>query len=102
MAIARQLISLLLVFALLAFTLRKFGRSRGSFLARLKNLPMKSTRSLEQLERLALTPQHTLHVVRIDAREVVLATHVRGCTLLCELEVAPGSFQKTAAGGPAA
>src|SRR5215471_9328885 len=102
MAIARQILSLLLVFALLAFTLRKFGRSRVSFLARFKNLPMKSSRSLEQLERLALTPQHTLHLVRIDGREVVLATHGSGCTLLRELEACPGSFQKTAGGGPAA
>jgi hypothetical protein len=34
------------------------------------------------VERLALTPQHTLHVVRINGRELVVATHPQGCSVV--------------------
>jgi len=34
------------------------------------------------LERLALTPQHTLHLVRIQGREVLVATHPQGCSVV--------------------
>jgi len=41
-------------------------------------------RILETVERLALTPQHSLHLVRVGGREVVVATHPQGSTLLIE------------------
>jgi hypothetical protein len=34
------------------------------------------------VERLALTPQHTLHLVCIHGREVLLATHPQGCSAI--------------------
>ncbi len=34
------------------------------------------------VERLALTPQHTLHIVRINGSEVLLATHPQGCSVI--------------------
>jgi hypothetical protein len=34
------------------------------------------------MERLALTPQHTLHLVRINGREVLVATHPQGCSVV--------------------
>ena len=34
------------------------------------------------LERIALTPQHTLHVIRAGAEEWIVATHPRGCTVV--------------------
>ena len=37
---------------------------------------------LESIERLTLTATHSLHLVRIGEREVVVATHPQGCTLL--------------------
>jgi flagellar biosynthesis protein FliO len=99
--VARQIFSIVLVFTLLVLTLRKAGRSRISFLARFKNLPVKSRRTLEPIDRLALTQQHTLHVVRIDGRDVVLATHTSGCTVLTYLDLARGDAPNATAGGPA-
>jgi flagellar biogenesis protein FliO len=83
MDIARQVSAVMLVFALLGaavWTLRRGGRLR---------LPagMRTTgrgRALESVERLALTPQHSLHLVKIGGREVVVATYPQGCALLTE------------------
>jgi hypothetical protein len=91
------MLSVLAVFALLGVAL--FARRRGS-LGSLKLGPVRwgSTRwlslllaraparakSLATMERLALTPHHSLHLVRIQGREVVVATHPQGCTLLSD------------------
>jgi hypothetical protein len=42
-------------------------------------------RSLESLERLALSPQHTLHLVRAGRAVVLLACSPQGCQILREL-----------------
>jgi flagellar biogenesis protein FliO len=42
------------------------------------------SRSIETLQRIALTPQHSLHLVRIHGRELLVATHPQGCALLLE------------------
>ena len=34
------------------------------------------------MERLALTPQHSLHLVRIGDRGLLVAAHAAGCTLI--------------------
>jgi|ERR1051325_4820961 flagellar biosynthetic protein FliO len=39
-------------------------------------------RKLESLERLALGPQHTLHLVRLGETALLLASSPSGCTLL--------------------
>jgi hypothetical protein len=89
----RQLISVLLVFALLGVTL--FALRRGALaslpgLATFRGNPFRLGRtparrkSLESLERLTLTQHHALHLVRIQGREVVVATHPRGCQLLSQ------------------
>jgi hypothetical protein len=93
----RQLLGLFVVFSLLGVTVWKLGRFRGvgspgrwreSFLKMAfsgKNLAAKTLsgeRPLERVERLALTPQHTLHVLRLHDREILVATHPQGCTLL--------------------
>lgn len=80
MEIVRQALAILAVFALLGaalWTLRRGGRMalRGG---------SRKCRSLESIERLALTPQHALHLVRIRGREVVVATHPEGCAVLVD------------------
>lgn len=83
MEIARQVSAVMLVFALLGaalWALRRGGRLR--FPTGLR--PASRGRSLESLERLALTPQHSLHLVKIGGREVVVATYPQGCALLTE------------------
>ena len=37
---------------------------------------------LQALERVALTPQHALHLVRVDDRVVVVASAPGGCSVL--------------------
>ncbi len=41
-----------------------------------------AVKSIESLERLTLTPQHTLHRVRAGGRELLVATHPHGCTVI--------------------
>ena len=95
MDVLRQVFSVLLVFSLLGavlwllrserfrgFTLRRF--TFGSFnlrsVARKRALGI--SRSMIAVERLALTPQHTLHLVRVHGREVLVATHPQGCAVI--------------------
>jgi len=56
-------------------------RSRG--LAQLASLPARKTaRRLESMERLALTPQHTLHLVRLGGRALLISSSPSGCALV--------------------
>ena len=71
----RQVLSVLLVFALLGAALWKLRRGPWNRIS-------KKGRSLELVEKLALTPQHALHLIRVEGREIVVATHPRGCTLM--------------------
>ncbi len=78
MDVLRQVLSVLLVFSLLGaalWLLRRGGRI--SFQRALGN-----RKSMVAVERLALTPQHTLHLVRINGSEVLLATHPQGCSVV--------------------
>jgi flagellar biogenesis protein FliO len=77
----RQGLSVLLVFLLLGVALWKLRQPGAAFRPPWRK-PGASTRSLETIERLALTPQHALHLVRVQGREVVVATHPHGCTIL--------------------
>jgi flagellar biogenesis protein FliO len=77
----RQALSVLLVFSLLGLALWKL-RQPGSAIRPLWRRSPAGARSLESVERLALTPQHALHLVRVQGREIVVATHPHGCTLL--------------------
>jgi flagellar biogenesis protein FliO len=89
----RQVLSVLLVFALLGgalFVLRRGGlvALRGSLMRSSIGKPRE--KSLKSIERLALTPQHSLHLIRIQGRDFVVATHPQGCGLLTEVSEAAG------------
>ena len=43
-------------------------------------------RRMEVIERVALGPQHALHMVRVGDRTVVVATAPSSCQLLCETD----------------
>jgi flagellar biogenesis protein FliO len=47
-------------------------------------------RRLESIERLPLTAQHTLHLVRVGSRELLISSSPAGCALV-QAEAAPGS-----------
>ena len=54
-----------------------------------------NTAPMERAGRLVLTPQHSLHLVRIRGRELIVATHPGGCSVVREnisaLECGTGS-----------
>ena len=79
----RQVFSVLLVLSLLSFALWKLRRP-SSPAGWLWRKPVGVPRALETVERLALTPQHALHLVRVHGGELLVATHPQGCTLLSE------------------
>jgi flagellar biogenesis protein FliO len=82
MEMARQVISVLAVFALLGAML--WMLRNGGF-ARFRGFGVKArVRQLESVERLVLTANHSLHLIRIGGKEVVVATHPQGCALLVE------------------
>jgi flagellar biogenesis protein FliO len=41
-----------------------------------------TVRQLESLERLSLTPQHSLHLVRVEDRTVLVAVSPHGCSIV--------------------
>lgn len=85
MEVLQQLTAVLLVLALLGalvLTARKRGFAAIS-------LPTRSprTRRMELVERLALTPQHSLHIVSIDGKTLLLGISPAGCQLIEASEV---------------
>jgi flagellar biogenesis protein FliO len=83
MDVLRQALSVLLVFSLLGAMLWVLRRSgKLSFRGLAKARALGNTRSMIAVERLALTPQHTLHIVRINGSEVLLATYPQGCSVV--------------------
>lgn len=92
MQLSEQIGMVLLVFALLGGLLW-FTKRRG-----LASFPIGPRRGgkgrrLEVLERLPLTAQHALHLVRVSDRTVLIATAPSSCTLLD----APVSLESLAA-----
>jgi flagellar biogenesis protein FliO len=73
----RELLGIAVVFALLGFAVWKL-RTGGA------TPPWRSSQPsrLETVGRVALTPQHAVHLLRVDGRELVVATHPQGCSLL--------------------
>jgi flagellar biogenesis protein FliO len=81
MELLYQLSAVALVFGLLGaalWALRRRGLVAGRAIMRTR----KSTGRLEPLERLVLTPHHTLHLVRVADRALLIGAHAAGCTLL--------------------
>jgi flagellar biogenesis protein FliO len=81
-----QIGMVLLVFGLLGGLLW-FAKRRGMASLSLASFPKGfgrggSARRLEVLERVPLTPQHALHLVRVSDRTVLIATAPSSCTVL--------------------
>ena len=69
-------------FAAVLWILRRYGIARAWGWANLLPVRRRTVRSLESLERLPLTAQHTLHLVRLGERALLLAATPGGCTLV--------------------
>jgi len=92
MDVLRQFLCVLLVFGLLGLALWKLRGGTAKISASLLNLTRvtrtrRRSRLLESVERLSLTPQHSLHLVRMNGREIVVATHPQGCSVLIQDKV---------------
>lgn len=83
MEIAEQVTMVLAVFALLG-ALLWFLKRRG--LASLNLAPRRGAknRRIEVLERVPLTAQHSLHLVRVSDKILLIGTAPSSCTLLNE------------------
>jgi len=87
MDVVRQTLSVVLVFVVLGIALWVLRRAGGAVsLRRSLGLGRASdrARAIETVERLSLTPQHALHLVRWNGRELLVSTHAQGCTVLGE------------------
>jgi flagellar biogenesis protein FliO len=75
----RQIAAIALVFGLLAAALL-WLRSHG-----MAGWKATASRKITLVDRLRLTPQHSVHIVRVGKRNFLIAVHANGCTLLDSL-----------------
>ena len=90
MEVIQQIAAVGLVLLLLAGSLWVLWR-RGFAAIAISGKP--SERRLRSLERLQLGPQHTLHLVRVDGRELLVASSPSGCALVDRLANPAGDAQ---------
>lgn len=74
----RQAAAVALVFGLMAFAL--WALRRRGFLPAARS--RRAGRRLVPVERLALSPRHSLHLVRVANRTLLIGVHPEGCALL--------------------
>lgn len=77
----QQAFSVLLVLALLGGTLW-WLRRRGMAAFAFKSAVGGRRKSIQVIERLALTPQHSLHLVKVERRTMLIAASPAGCSIL--------------------
>jgi flagellar biogenesis protein FliO len=80
MDLARDLGAVLLVLAALAATLWALRRAGAVHWRAPGRVRVRGR--IELIERVALSPQHALHLVRLGGRALVIASHAGGCTLV--------------------
>ena len=77
----QQALSVFLVLALLGGTLW-WLRRRGFATFAIKGPGAGRVRSMKVIERMNLTPQHSLHLVRVGDRTVLIAASPAGCSIV--------------------
>jgi len=76
----QQALSVVLVLGLLGgalWWLRRRGMAQFAF-----KTPAGKRKSMQVIERMALTPQHSLHLVRVSGRTMLIAASPAGCSIL--------------------
>ena len=81
METVQQICAVLVVLGLLAGSLY-WLRSRGMAQFTGAGIGRGGKRRMQPLERLALTPQHSLHLVNVGGRVLLIAAGPGGCSLL--------------------
>lgn len=77
----QQALTVVAVLGLLACTLF-WLRARGLAQFTVKGFRGAGNRRMQSIERLPLTPQHSLHLVRVGGRELLVAVSPGGCSLI--------------------
>ena len=78
----RQVLAVLFVLGL-AVGAAWLARRKGKTIT-MPFLERKGPSPFQTAGRLSLTPQHTLHLVRFGGRELLVATHPQGCSVLAD------------------
>ena len=94
MDVLQQISAVAFVFLLLGGVVWTLRKNRSTAVLRLPWLtrrPARTSKQLEILDRLPLTPQHALHFVRVLDATYLVATHAGGTTMV---PVAEGSSFK--------
>jgi Flagellar biogenesis protein len=82
MELLNQIAGIALVFILLGAALWWLGRKKMIVFTALRGARRGDGAHLQLVERINLTPQHSIHVLRTANRGLVIAVHPAGCTLL--------------------
>jgi len=77
----RQVLAVLLVLGLLGGTLY-WLRGKGAARFTVKGLGRSAGRQMRSIEQLRLTPQHSLHMVKVGERVLLVALSPGGCSIL--------------------
>lgn len=77
----QQALSVLLVLALLGATLWWLRRKGMAYFA-FKTPGGGRRKSIQVIERMALTPQHSLHLVKVEHKTMLIAASPAGCSIL--------------------
>ncbi len=93
MDVIRQSLAITFVFLLLWAALWFLKKRRGVSSSRGRA----NKGLMESRAQLALSAQHSVHLVRVGDRDLVLAMHPSGITLLCDLPLSPASHIATVA-----
>ena len=81
MELIQQTLTVVFVLGLLGGTLY-WLRTKGIARFSVKGIGRASTRRMQSIERLPLTPQHSLHLVSVSGRVLLIAVSPGGCTVL--------------------
>jgi flagellar biogenesis protein FliO len=83
----RQILAVAMVFGLLGTTVWLLGRRQGAMQVWLSRRKGTGTQ-MQVIERLRVTPQHTLVVLRIGPRGLLIAVHPGGLAILLSEPIA--------------
>lgn len=91
---AEQILAISFVFLLLGGAVWALGRKNGGLRLPAWNRKVGSQQHLLCLARMPLTAHHTLHLVNVDGRTMLVATHPGGVTI----EPQDSTFERSLAG----
>jgi flagellar biogenesis protein FliO len=99
MDLIRESLGITIVFALLWLALWLLKKKGAISVGNLVKRPG-AKHCIETIDKLRLTPQHSVHILRVVDRQIVLGVHSSGFTVLGEAALAPENTNACAAKGP--